>query len=201
MKGVEMSVSAQGQAVATGSAQEVVSRLAPRGVRIARAVVLFVVGMVVTFSATMHSDFNFDFLVTAGALAAIGVMHLVEWFARKDEARSVIPPLLGLAALIATVVLPMTGEAVGYAIIVAVWALISGLLEFVAMVTQPGTRQDPAIIGAAGLLLAIFVLLARNDAVAVLGFFGAYTIIAGVFLGIAAFDSKRNGSADSQKSE
>ncbi|MBC9955251.1 DUF308 domain-containing protein [Leucobacter sp. cx-42] len=201
MKGVDMSVSAQRETVTTGSAQESVSRLAPRGVRIARAIVLFAVGMIVTFSATMHSNFNFDFLVTAGGLAIIGIMHLVEWFARKDEARSVMPLLLGLVSLVATVVLPMTGEVVGYAIIVAVWALISGLLEFVAMVTQPGTRQDPALIGAAGLLLAILVLLARNDAVAVLGFFGAYTIIAGVFLGIAAFDSKRNGVSAAQKSE
>ena len=171
------------------------SALAPRWVRLLRVIVLMLSGLFIAFTAALHEDFNFDFLVTAFALGAIGVVHVVEWFARSGSARTVIPLLLGIIALAATALLPVSGTVLGYAVVLAAWALISGLLEFVGMVVRPGSRQDGAIVGGAGVLLALAVLLFRTDIVAILGFFGAYTIIAGVFLGIAAFDAKRGQTA------
>ena len=41
--------------------------------------------------------------------------------------------------------------------------------------------------------LALLVLVFRDDLIAVIGFFGAYAIVRGVFLGISAFDTR--GSA------
>lgn len=166
--------------------------LPARPIRLIRVGVLFVAGVVIAFSATMHEQLGFDTAVAAVAIGAVGVAHLIEWFSLRASGGNPVPLLLGVAAVIAAVVLPMTTSVLGFAVAVAAWALVSALLEFLGMTTRPGTRQDATLLGALGLLLALLVLLVREDQVAILGFFGAYAIFAGVFLGISAFDSGRS---------
>lgn len=166
-----------------------------RSVRLIRVGVLLLAGMAVAFSATMHEQLGFDIGLSAAALGAVGLAHLIEWVARRTAAPSSVPLLLGIVALLATVALPFTASAIGFAVVIAAWSLVSALLEFIGGAVQPGSRQDSTLLGAAGVLLALFVLLAREDQVAVLGFFGAYAVIAGVFLGIAAFDTRRAAPA------
>ena len=169
--------------------------LPSRAVRLIRVGVLCIAGIVIAFSATLHEQLGFDTTVAAIAIGAIGVAHLIEWISLRASGGNPVPLLLGIAALAAAVVLPLTGSVLGFAVTVAAWALVSALLEFLGMTTRPGTRQDATLLGALGVLLALLVLLVREDQVAILGFFGAYAIFAGVFLGISAFDSGRATAA------
>ena len=173
----------------------------PKWVRILRAAVLLAIGFAVTFSATMHEQFTFDLTVISVGMVLIGCAHLVEWATRRGAGGTPVPLLFGIVGVVAGVLVFTIRIESTLAIIVAAWAVASALLEFVGMTVFPGTRQDAPLIGAAGVLLAITVLLARNDLVAVIGFFGAYAIIAGVFLGIAAFDSRRDTVAADPETE
>ncbi|MHA3723647.1 hypothetical protein ACXR2T_07195 [Leucobacter sp. HY1910] len=161
-----------------------------RSIKLLRVVVLLAAGMVITFTAPQHEQLGFDVTVTALALAAIGLAHAVAWLAARSRGGSPATLLLTIVALAAAAGLIFTESTTGYAVVVAAWALVSALLEFIGATVRQVPRTDAFLTGAAGVLLALFTLLAREDAVAVLGFFGAYAIIVGVFLGISAFDSR-----------
>lgn len=178
-------------AAESATASRPTNPLPSRSVRLIRVAVLVVAGIVIAFSATMHEQLGFDTAVAAVAIGAVGIAHGVEWVSLRASGGSPVALLLGIAAVISAVVLPLTSSVIGFAVVVAAWALVSALLEFLGMVTRPGTRQDAALLGALGVLLALLVLLVREDQVAILGFFGAYAIFAGVFLGISAFDAAR----------
>lgn len=177
-------------AVSTGAVSSNIDRRSPRAVQLTRVVVLFATGMVITFSATMHEQLGFDVAVTALALGAIGLTHAIAWFAARKAGGAPVALLLAIAGIAAAVVLSLTQTTLGFAVTVAAWALASALLEFLGAVVRPGSRQDATIVGAAGILLALLSLLAREDQVAVLGFFGGYAVIVAVFLGISAFDGR-----------
>lgn len=161
-----------------------------RAIKLMRVLVLLTAGMVITFTAPQHEQLGFDVTVTALALAAIGVAHAVAWFAARRRGGSPETLLQAVVSLAAAAGLFLTVSTVGYALVVAAWALVSALLEFIGATVRQVARTDATLAGAAGVLLALFTLLAREDPVAVLGFFGAYAIIVGVFLGISAFDSR-----------
>ena len=146
--------------------------------------------MAIAFSATLHEQLGFDLALAAGALAAIGIAHLLEGFSSRDH--RLVPFTLAAVALCAAVVVALSGTPIAFAVTIAAWSLASALLEFISGVVRPGSRSDTVILGATGMLLALFALLAREDQVAILGFFGAYAVVAGVFLGISAFDTKRD---------
>lgn len=164
----------------------------PRWAILLRAGALLVVGLVITFSATLHENFAFDVGVIASGLALLGVVHLVEWSQRRGKTGAPIALILGIVSLVAAVLVFAQTTELALAIIIASWSLVCALLEFLGMTITPGSRHDAVIIGAIGMLLAVLVLVFRNDAVAVIGFFGGYAIIAGVFLAIAGFDTRRS---------
>lgn len=172
--------------------------LPPRWVQAVRSIVLVAVGLLITFTATFHEQFGFDLAVVVGALVALGGVHILESWHRRGRGRggSAIALALGAVSIIAAVALAVLGTEIAFAVTIAAWALGSALLEFMGMVITPGSRQDAPLVGATGVLLALAVLLARADLVAVIGFFGAYAVIAGVFLGIAAFDTRRTSEAE-----
>lgn len=163
-----------------------------RTVRLVRVAALAVAGVAIAFSAALHAQLGFDVLVAAIAVAAVGVAHIIEWLSLRASGGNAVPLLLGVIGLACAAVLALfVTTVIGFAVVVAAWALASALLEFIGATTRPGTRQDATLLGALGLLLAILVLLVREDQVAILGFFGAYAVIAAVFLGISAFDQGR----------
>lgn len=166
--------------------------LPSRSVRLVRVSVLAVVGIVVAFSAPLHQQLAFDVAIAAVAIAALGVAHAAEWISMRASGGSPIPLLLSTVALAAAATLAFSvTTALAFAITIAAWALASALLEFIGAATRPGTRQDATLLGGLGVLLALLVLVVREDQVAILGFLGAYAIVAGVFLGISAFDTGR----------
>ncbi|MFA5605815.1 MAG: hypothetical protein WDA07_01310 [Leucobacter sp.] len=166
-----------------------------RPIRLLRVVILLAGGLAILFTATLHEQLGFDLGIASGLIGAIGLAHLIDWFARRPVNPSTIPLLLGIVAILAAIALPFMITAIGFAVIVSAWSLVSALLEFISTTVRPGSRQDTALLGGIGVLLAILVLLLREDPVAVIGMLGAYAIIAGVFLGISAFDFRRGTAA------
>lgn len=167
-----------------------------RAVRLVRVAVLLASGMAIAFSATMHENVGFDLGLFSIALGGIGIAHLIHAYVGRGRVGASVALMLGIVAVAGAIAVPLVGisaagTSAALAVVIAAWALVSGLLEFIAAFTQQGTRQDAILLGALGILLAMLVLVFREDLVAVIGFFGAYAVIAGVFLGISAFDSRR----------
>ncbi|MGO3146987.1 MAG: hypothetical protein ACTIJ6_04835 [Leucobacter sp.] len=174
---------------------EATASVLPRWTTLLRAGVLLVVGLVIAFSATLHENFAFDVALTSSGLALIGAVYIIECSQRRGKQGAPIALLLGIVSFAAAATVFTVRIEFAFAIVIAAWALVCALFEFLGMTVAPGSRQDAAIIGAAGMLLAVLVLVFRDDAVAVIGFFGAYAVIAGVFLGIAGFDVRRGDEA------
>lgn len=167
----------------------------PRRVRLVRVVVLLVSAMAIIFTATMHENLTFDRMVIAVTLAAFAIVQVIEWSALKPR-RHAVPLLQAAAAVGATVGVLLSEEIVLVAVVIAAWALVSALLEFIAGVLGFVERSESATLGAMGVLLALAALLAREDAVAAIGFFGVYALVAGVYLGISAFDERGARTAE-----
>lgn len=175
------------------------------------ALLLFVGGVVFALTASLHSDLAFDRVLLAGVFVVIAALRVAEW-AVTPKPRRAVALVFAAISLIAAVVLSVmqlsagpvdpTGathdallQSVLIAMVIAGWALAQGLLEFIGGVVGAAKRQESVFFGATAILLALLVLLTREDTIAVIGFFGAYLIIAGVFLGISAADSRGARSA------
>lgn len=153
-----------------------------------RAAVALFIGLLVTFSGTMHEMLAFDRAVAVAAFVLFAAAHLFAWWRDRSGSRDPVSLMLAVISIATAGVVSFAQTSAGFAIVIAAWALVQGLFEFVGGVTRPGSRQDSTILGALGVLLAIAALLVFRDPVAIIGFFGAYALIVGVLLGIAAFD-------------
>lgn len=165
-----------------------VSDLPSRASRLVRVGVLLAVGMVITFSATLHEQLLFDRAVVTASLGAMALAHALALFRSPRNMPRLLQMVTAIVGGIA--VATIAGEATSFALVVAAWALVSGLLEFIASALQLSHRGDSIFMGALSMLLAVLVLLVRDDPVAIIGFFGAYAVLGGVFLGISAFDGR-----------
>lgn len=168
-------------------------QLALRRLRLAkflRAALYFVAGVVIAFTATLHRELGFDLTIAAASLVLFALAALNEHL-RSERTLGRSAQLLQIAvAVLAAGGLLLVNSPKGFAVVLAVWALFAGLLEFLALALGTTSRQDSLFMGAIGLLLAIAVLIVRDDQVAIVGFFGAYALVVGVFLGISAFDQR-----------
>jgi uncharacterized membrane protein HdeD (DUF308 family) len=180
-----------------------------------RAVVALVVGFAITFTPAHSAEFGLIafgcFAVVAGAILLAGSFGPA-WVTGGDLAsrglftvQGVVTVLAGIAAL----ALPAGGTNY-FVFVVSAWAIVSGALELVsgirARTRLPGAR-DWMFIGGLTLLLAIGFLVVPpgynqtlggieqikgqlTASVVLVGMFGAWAIVAGVLLGIAAVSSR-----------
>ncbi len=155
-----------------------------------RPIVLLVSGLTIAFTAALHHALGFDRAVVAVSLVAMGVAHLLEWRLMRQERPSPIPVLLGAVAILAGLLHVVLWTPIAFGLLLAAWALVTGLCELLGAMLGFSTRGDAIFLGAIGMLLAILVLLFLLDPIAVIGFFGAYSVIAGVYLGISVFDAR-----------
>jgi uncharacterized membrane protein HdeD (DUF308 family) len=187
-------------------------------VPLARAVPALVLGLVITFSSD-HSAafgliaFGIFALVTGAVLVAAAIRHLFDAAART---LFLIQGVVTLLAGVAAIVLPSGGTP--YLIwVVSAWAILAGALELVNGIrlrrTASGAR-DWLLTGALTLLLACAVLVVPpglaqeftgpdevtrvlTAAIMVVGLIGAWAVIVGVQLGIAAIPPRAADPADS----
>lgn len=186
-------------AVNEGDLQAETADRSLRAARFVRAGVLLVIGFAIAFSATLHEQAAFDRWLVVAALIVLGLAWACEAGASRTNpalARTAVLQFgVTFAAGLLLAVLPFADQALAMALVVAAWAILVALLQLTTVLraTQTPAAGLPAVL--LSTLLAILVFLSRDDAVAVIGFFGGYAVVCGVFLGISAFDS-RGAAAD-----
>lgn len=161
-----------------------------RAAQLVRAAVLVVVGVVIAFTAPLHRELGFDLWVLGGGLALIGAATLLEYFALRGTSESWWIAARAVVALAAAGSLLAVSDSLTMALVLALWAALTAVITIMRLArgVQPMKVAVPSLLLSAA--LAVLALLFRDDAVALIGFFGAYAIIRGVFLGIAAFDPR-----------
>jgi uncharacterized membrane protein HdeD (DUF308 family) len=176
-----------------------------------RAVVALTVGFAITFTPAHSAAFGLVafglFAVVEGAVVAAGA------FGDRSERRSrglfAIQGAVTVAAGVAALALPEGG--VRYLVwVVSAWAIVTGALELVSGIrarSGVGVARDWIIVGGLTLILAIGFLVVPPDytqslggiervaghltaSVVLVGMFGAWAIVAGVLLGIAAVSAR-----------
>lgn len=155
-----------------------------------RALLLAAVGFTVTFSAPLHENIVFNRALFALLCAGLVILSGVRFFAaRRSGSASAADRtslLLGAIALVAGVATLLTDGLPNFALILIIWAALNAVIELWNGL-RAGNRES-ITVGALSGLLAILLTLGSGDVVAVIGFLGAYGILAGVYLAIAAFD-------------
>ncbi|NQX29257.1 hypothetical protein HQQ81_18075 [Microbacteriaceae bacterium VKM Ac-2854] len=167
-------------------------------VPLARAVVALAVGIVVTFSADHTPSFGLAvfgaFALVAGVIGAI--LHTARVAGRARALLLTSASVDVLAGVIAILLLLTAPSLDGFVYLVAVWGVFSGVPEFLAgraaRTDAPlaAASRDWRLVGAATALFGVvFAVLPPHPIVSV-GLLGAYAVMLGVFLGIAAFSLK-----------
>lgn len=190
-------------------------------VTLARAIPALVLGLVITFSPDHSAALG---LIGFGVYAiAVGAVLVVAAFRRLIEPSARAPFLIqGVVTLVAGIAaLVQPGGGTAYLVwVLSAWAVVAGALELVNGVRhrrRSAAARDWMLTGALTLLLAVVVILVPPElaydftgpdqveriltaAIVVVGVLGAWAIIVGVQLGIAAV-SLRPVSSGTQRGE
>ncbi len=172
-------------------------------VALTRAVSLLITGLVIAFTHNHTAQFG---------LVAFGVLALVTSVSLGVLARGSVMTAQGRGlhmwqALVSLVVgaLALGLSQAGTLFLlwaIVLWAVLVGVAEIFAGWRLPpgvGSRTDWMVQGAMTVVLALIVLTQQADSVAVVGFFGAWAIVLGVYLVIAGLSAKWASAEDATK--
>jgi len=170
------------------------ARVAYYAVALTRSVSLLITGLIIAFTQNHTAQFG---LVAFGILAlvtSVSLGFLARGSAMTAQARALhmwqalVSLVVGALALglsqAGTLLLPSA---------IVLWAVLVGVAEIFAGWRLPpgaGTRTDWMVQGAMTVVLALIVLTQQADSVAVVGFFGAWAIVLGVYLAIAGLSAR-----------
>ncbi len=215
--GASRTRSADAAAVVPGS-----PRLAAWIVPALRAIVALIVGFAITFTPAHSATFGLIafgiFAIVEGAIVGAGALG--DRSERQARSLFLVQGIVTVVAGIAAVALPDGG--VHYFVwVVSAWAVVTGALELVSGIRARGrlaAARDWMILGGLTLILAIGFLLVPPDytqalggiekirgeltaSVVLVGMFGAWAIVAGVLLGIAAVSARSPRAARATASD
>jgi uncharacterized membrane protein HdeD (DUF308 family) len=163
-----------------------------------RAMIYLVTGLLITFTQSHSANTGLMFL--AGFGIGLALVNSISTLIAKSGIWSLdslpvslVAALVGLAASF----IPSSNQAasgLAFVYLVAGWALISGSFDLylarrVGFKSRSG--KDSLISSALSLLLGVLFLAAPIDIVSAVGFFGAYLVLTGVHLAIAAFTPEK----------
>jgi uncharacterized membrane protein HdeD (DUF308 family) len=163
-------------------------------VPLARAVAALAVGLAVTFLAD-HSPYV-GLLALGGLALFAGLVIVVLGRGRVADATTarVLAAQGGISAVFGAVSIAVafTGAGLGSLLLIAtMFAVLTGGLELYAGIrSREAASRDWTTVGAGTLVLALVLLIAPLDSVAAVGFIGAYAVLLGVYLTIAALSLK-----------
>lgn len=160
----------------------------PRIALAARAGISLAVGLFVTFSQSHGAELGLLALGVFGLSFAV-LNGLASAVFQKGMAAIQNVPLVMVALLIGIFALSASNDELAFKFLVTGWAIIAGAFELfqsrrAGFKTAEG--RDLLINSCFSLLLALLFLLAPLDIVSQVGFFGAYLMMSGVHIGIAA---------------
>lgn len=176
-------------------------RAALRAPVLVRALPALGVGLGITFTADHSSRLG---LLALGILGLASALALIVGALRLPRGEALRDLHLGLGvvyAIAGAVALLLPGTRLSFLLLVlAGWSVISGALELVWGIrrrTDHPFGRDALIVGGGTLALAV-VLGLTSDPVSAVGFLGAYAVVVGVFLVIAALSLTRGPSQKEQ---
>jgi len=163
-------------------------------VALTRSVSLLITGLLIAFTQNPPPQFG---LVVFGAFALVTSVSLGV-LARGSVMTAQARGLHMWQALVSLVVgaLALGLSQAGTLLLlwaIVLWAVLVGVAEIFAGWRLPpgaGTRTDWMVQGAMTVVLALIVLTQQADSVAVVGFFGAWAIVLGVYLAIAGLSAR-----------
>src|SRR5690554_3481285 len=91
----------------------------PRAVQLFRAVTLFAVGMVITFTAALHDNIALDIWMVAASLALIAIATFYEYYAMRGTLESWWVAARAIVALGAAGALIAVGDSASMALVIA----------------------------------------------------------------------------------
>ena len=160
----------------------------PRIALAARAAISLAVGLFLTFSQSHGAEIGLLALGIFGLSFAV-LNGLASVVFQKGLAAIENVPLVMVALLIGIFALSAVNDELAFKFLVTGWAIIAGAFELY-QARRAGFRttagRDLLINSCFSLLLAVLFLLAPLDIVSQVGFFGAYLMMSGVHIGIAA---------------
>lgn len=164
----------------------------------ARAAISIAVGLFITFTQSHSAATGLFALAIFGIGFAITNVAATIWAKGKYLSVESLPlTLIALAVGLFAALIPQTeptAQALVFVYLVAGWAVISGAMElYLANRSGFKTRagKDGLISAVLGLGLGLLFLIAPLDIVSAVGFFGAYLVISGVHLAIAALTPQK----------
>jgi hypothetical protein len=183
---------------ATATANEGIAAYWP--VPLSRAIVAIAVGAVVTFIADHGPHiglFALGVIALGGGLviASLSRARIADrTAARVLTAQGVLSAVIGIAAI----ALGFTTAGIGTLLLVAtLFAALTGVLELYAGLRTRSTTmgRDWLTVGGGTMLFAIVLLLIPADTILTVGLIGAYGVVVGVYLVIAALSLRWSTTA------
>lgn len=165
-----------------------------------RATLFLVTGMLIAFTANLH-DTLFSSVVFALSVLALVLAELIVGVLASRERKIALSTLLHtIIAVAAAVVIFVVPENLDvFALTVTIWAALTAVLEvWVGWLAKDSRHgRELRVTGIMAGLLALLTVLVPANPVSVLGLYGGYCFVVGVYLAIAAYD---RGSVREQES-
>jgi uncharacterized membrane protein HdeD (DUF308 family) len=163
-----------------------------------RAIVFVAVGLFITFTQSHSAATGLLALAIFGIGLAVANIASTIWDKRSYLSVESLPlTLISLAAGLFAALIPQsdaTAQALAFVYLVSGWAVVSGAIELY-LANRSGFRtragKDGLITAVLGLGIGLLFLIVPLDIVSAVGFFGAYLVICGVHLGIAALTPQK----------
>ena len=163
-----------------------------------RAAVSISVGLFITFTQSHSAATGLFALALFGIGSAVANVASTIWAKGKYLSVDSLPlTLIALAVGLFAALIPQTeptAQGLAFVYLVAGWAVISGAMELY-LANRAGFRtragKDGLISAGLGLALGLLFLIVQLDIVSAVGFFGAYLVISGVHLAIAALTPQK----------
>lgn len=177
-------------------------------VPLVRALPALIAAVAITFSADHSAKLGLivfgSFALTSGLLVGASSWRLMNGGTARSM--SIVQSAISVAAGVLALALSSGGLGL-FIYVVSVWAALTGFLElYNGFRVRPATlaSRDWLLTGVFTAVLAIVFLLVPPDAVLVVGLFGAYAVVLGVYLVIAALSLKwdtREADANRDKAD
>ena len=163
-----------------------------------RSAIFVAVGLFITFTQSHSAATGLFALAIFGIGFAVANIASTIWDKRSFLSVESLPlTLISTSVGLFAALIPQTdptAQALAFVYLVAGWAVVSGALELY-LANRQGLRtrdgKDGLITSVLGLALGILFLIAPLDIVSAVGVFGAYLVICGVHLGIAALTPQK----------
>jgi hypothetical protein len=163
-----------------------------------RAAIFIAVGLFITFTQSHSAGTGLFALALFGIGLAVGNLLSTIWSKQNYLAVQSLPvTVIALAVGLFAAFIPQTdptAQGLAFVYLVAGWAVIQAAMElYLANRSGFSSRagKDGLISAGLGFALGLLFLIAQLDIVSAVGFFGAYLVVSGVHLAIAALTPQK----------